>query len=83
MAWMLVERSIVERTHKERGDLLVFCDPRAKAVGGRAPWREPLSDPRVVVRGARRDLRCADGSATGEFHMGKVVCIREADDGDS
>eukprot|EP00969_Alexandrium_andersonii_P291124 12869521-Alexandrium_andersonii.AAC.1 len=28
-----------------RSERVVFENPRAKAVGGRAPWVEPLSDP--------------------------------------
>ena len=31
-----------------KGDRVVFRDPRSKAVGGRTPWREPLSSPCTV-----------------------------------
>ena len=32
----------------EKRDRVIYRDPRAKAVGGRTPWREPLSDPCIV-----------------------------------
>eukprot|EP00969_Alexandrium_andersonii_P320868 14178943-Alexandrium_andersonii.AAC.1 len=59
MARRPVEQSIIERSREARSDCVVFRDPRAKAVGVRAPWtpwRQPLSGPRVVARGRGRRL---------------------------
>eukprot|EP00969_Alexandrium_andersonii_P254881 11266894-Alexandrium_andersonii.AAC.1 len=59
--------------------------PVGESGWGRAPWREPLSDPRVVVRGRGECLilRRAKGFATGETHVvEKVVRILGVDDGD-
>eukprot|EP00969_Alexandrium_andersonii_P068837 3035921-Alexandrium_andersonii.AAC.1 len=82
MARRPVEQSIVERSREARSACVVFRDPPAKAVGGRAPWawREPLSDPHVVAQGPgkRLSFRRANGFATGETHVvEKVVRIRE------
>ena len=44
------------------GDLVVFRDPRAKAAGGRAPYKEPLSDPYDVVRKSQQKSRHASES---------------------
>eukprot|EP00969_Alexandrium_andersonii_P093368 4123201-Alexandrium_andersonii.AAC.1 len=81
MARRPAEPSIMEQSPGARSWCVVFRDPRAKAVGGRAPWMEPLSDPRVVARapGTCRFQR-ADGFATGGARvMEKVVRDRGAD----
>eukprot|EP00969_Alexandrium_andersonii_P117005 5174290-Alexandrium_andersonii.AAC.1 len=57
--------SIMERSLGASSGCVVFRDPRAKAVGGRTPWMEPLSDPHVVVRDPGTCQR-ANGFATRE-----------------
>ena len=60
----------------EPGDKVLYRDPRVKAVGGRSPWKEPLSDPAVVetVRGNKYALRRADGS-TVEAHAEDLLRV--------
>ena len=66
-------------TSLEPGDKVVYRDPRAKAVGGRTPWKEPLSDPCIVeaVRGNRARLRRLDGTIVEEAHLEDVVVVPE------
>eukprot|EP00969_Alexandrium_andersonii_P184824 8166042-Alexandrium_andersonii.AAC.1 len=82
MAWRPAEPSIMKWSLGARNGCVVFRDPRAKAVGGRTPWMEPLSDPRVVVRDPSTRQR-ANGFATGEVRVGeKVARVRGADSRD-
>jgi len=59
------------------GDRVVYRDPRAKAVGGRTPWKEPLSDPCVVenASGNKLSLRRADGVLLRDVHVEDVVLL--------
>ena len=54
----------------------MFRDPRAKASGGRTPWREPLSAPCIVeqVKGNRLTLRTQDGRSI-EAHAEDVLVV--------
>ena len=60
-----------------KGDRVIYRDPRAKAVGGRTPWKEPLSDPCVVeeVYGNRAKLRREDGTEVPEAHLEDIVVV--------
>ena len=59
----------------EPGDKVVDRDPRAKAVGGRTPWKEPLSDPCIVesARGNRARVRRLDGTIVEDAHLEDMV----------
>ena len=61
----------------EVGQKVVYRDPRAKAVGGRTAWKEPLSDPCVVeaVQGNKVALRCSDGVLIQDAHMEDIVVV--------
>ena len=56
------------------GDCVAFRDPRARAAGGRTPWKKPLTDPCVVtkIRGNKVTSKRPDGSEV-EAHLG--LCI--------
>ena len=59
------------------GQKVVYRDPRAKAVGGRTAWKEPLSDPCVVeeIRGNKVRLRRLDGTVLETAHLEDVAVI--------
>jgi len=59
------------------GQRVVYRDPRAKAVGGRTAWKEPLSDPCVVesVQGNKATLRRADGTLLTYAHMEDMIVV--------
>ena len=63
----------------EPGDEVVYGDPRAKAAGGRTPWKEPLSNPCVVesVRGNRARLRRLDGTIVEDAHVKDMAVVPE------
>ena len=61
------------------GDFVAFRDPRARAAGGRTPWKKPLTDPCVVtkIKGNKLTLRRSDGTEV-EGHLGD--CVLEGKD---
>jgi hypothetical protein len=61
----------------EVGQKVVYRDPRAKAVGGRTAWKEPLSDPCVVeaVHGNKVHLRRSDGVLIQDAHLEDVLVV--------
>jgi hypothetical protein len=64
----------------EQGSRVVYRDPRAKAVGGRVAWKEPLSGPCIVEATAGNKLqlrREADGVRL-EAHVEDVIVLPPA-----
>ena len=61
----------------EEGDKVLYRDPRAKAVGGRTPWREPLSQPCVIqkVLGNKVSLKTESGATIPDVHLEDVIVI--------
>ena len=55
---------------------MLYRDPRAGAVGGRAAWKEPLSGPWIVekVQGNKLRLRRQDGCVV-EAHVEDVIVL--------
>ena len=58
------------------GDCVAFRDPRARAAGGRTPWKKPLTDPCVVIKfkGNKLTLRRSDGAEV-EGHLEDCVLL--------
>ena len=58
------------------GSRVLYRDPRAKAVGGRTAWKEPLSGPCVVeaAQGNKLQLRRQDGVLV-EAHAEDVIVL--------
>ena len=61
----------------EVGARVVYRDPRAKAVGGRVAWKEPLSGPCVVesASGNKLQLRREADSVSLEAHVEDVIVL--------
>ena len=67
------------RKHRavEVGMKVVYRDPRARAAGGRTPWKQPLTEPLTVVAidGNKLKLRQQDGSVIEGAHMENCVVV--------
>ena len=66
-----------KNTVVEPGSRVVYRDPRAKAVGGRVAWKEPLSGPCIVETAAGNKLmlrRECDGVRL-EAHVEDVIVL--------
>ena len=62
------------------GQRVVYRDPRARAAGGRTPWKEPLSDPYTIVsvQGNRLTLKTKQGIIIENAHA--EDCLRLPED---
>jgi len=71
---------LANRFHKakefRKGDRVAFRDPRARAFGGRTPWKKPLTDPCVVtkIKGNKLTLRKINGTEV-EGHLEDCVLL--------
>ena len=61
------------------GDEVVVRDPRQRKAGGRAPYRQPYTDPVVVldIHGNKCSLRTRDGTKLYEIHLEDVMLVPE------
>ena len=59
------------------GDRVVYRDPRARAAGGRAPWKKPLTEPLTVVSadGNKLVLQTPSGDRIENCHIGDCVLV--------
>ena len=55
----------------------MYRDSRAKAAGGRTPWRKPQSEPLTVVSvtGNKVVLRRSDGTIISEAHIEDTILV--------
>ena len=61
------------------GMRVVYRDPRARAAGGRTPWKEPLTEPLVVtaVDGNKLVLRASNGTEIRNAHAENCVIVHD------
>ena len=59
------------------GDEVVVRDPRQRKAGGRTPYRQPYTDPAVVleIHGNKCSLRTRDGTRLEDIHMEDVMLV--------
>ena len=60
---------------------VVYRDPRVRAAGGRTPWKQPATEPLVVVEvshsGNKLTPRRDDGSLLQDVHAENIVLVPE------
>ena len=62
------------------GDEVVVRDPRQRKAGGRTPYRQPYTDPAVVLElhGNKCSLRKRDGTRLDDVHLEDVMLVPES-----
>jgi len=61
------------------GDEVVVRDPRQRKAGGRTPYRQPYTEPALVleVHGNKCSLRAKDGRILKDIHLEDVMLVPE------
>ena len=62
-----------------KGKMVVYKDPRVKAAGGRAHWKEPLTSPCIIEEvlkgGTKCHLRMPDGTLLKTCHIDDILLL--------
>ena len=61
------------------GDEVVVRDPRQRKAGGRTPYKQPYTDPALVleVHGNKATLKAKDGRILKDIHLEDVLLVPE------
>jgi hypothetical protein len=62
------------------GDEVVVRDPRQRKAGGRSPYRQPYTEPAIVleIHGNKCSLRTKDNTTIKDIHLEDVMLVPEA-----
>ena len=65
--------------HVMSGDEVVVRDPRHRKAGGRTPYKQPYTEPALVleVHGNKCSLKAKDGSVIKDIHLEDVMLVPE------
>ena len=61
------------------GDEVVVRDPRQRKAGGRTPYKQPYTDPALVleIHGNKATLKAKDGRILKDIHLEDVMLVPE------
>ena len=62
-----------------QGDEVVVRDPRQRKAGGRTPYKQPYTEPALVleVHGNKCSLRAKDGTVMKDIHLEDAILVPE------
>ena len=62
------------------GDEVVVRDPRQRKAGGRTPYKQPYTEPALVldVHGNKCSLKAKDGTVLKDIHLEDVMLVPES-----